>query len=63
LVLPGDRPLPIREVVSGLYVVEQTHERDLGFFSESPLYAKECGGPEAPRSDGAAQDQPQSVVG
>jgi hypothetical protein len=41
IVLPGDGPLPVQEVVSGLYVVALTHERDLGFFSESPLYAKE----------------------
>jgi hypothetical protein len=45
IVLPGDEPLPVREVVSGLYVVEQTYERDLGYFSESPIYAKGLASP------------------
>jgi hypothetical protein len=49
IVLPGDQPLPVREVVRGLYIVEKTHERDLGFFSESLLYARELAIPEKAR--------------
>lgn len=42
ILVPGDQPLRARQVVKGLYVVEGAYERDLGFFSESPLYAKDA---------------------
>jgi hypothetical protein len=57
IVLPGDHPLPVREVASGLYIVEQTHERDLGFFSESPLFAKESATTEEVGADEGCQTQ------
>ena len=41
IILPADGPLPLRKVMPGLYIVERSYERDLGYFSESPLYKKD----------------------
>lgn len=41
IVLPGEKPLTLHEVVAGLYVVDNAYEYDAGFFGQSPLYSKE----------------------
>ncbi len=41
IVLPGDEPLVVKEVIKGLYVVVNAYQRDAGFFGQSPLYPKE----------------------
>jgi hypothetical protein len=41
IILPADGPLPLREVVPGLYIVERSFERDLGYFGVSELYKKD----------------------
>jgi hypothetical protein len=42
-VLPGEHPLPLKQVVKGLYVAVNAYELDTGYFSQSPLYSREQG--------------------
>jgi hypothetical protein len=41
IVLPGDKPLTLREIAGGLYVAVNAYECDAGYFGQSPLYPKE----------------------
>jgi hypothetical protein len=41
IVLPGEEPLTLHEVVGGLYIAVNAYECDAGFFGQSPLYPKE----------------------
>jgi hypothetical protein len=36
IVLPGERPLTLREVAEGLYVADNAYEYDAGYFASSP---------------------------
>ena len=38
ILLPGDRPLTLKEIAPGMYIVENTYERDLGYFGVSDLF-------------------------
>ena len=38
IVLPSDRPLILREIGNGLFVVVNAYECDAGYFGQSPLY-------------------------
>jgi hypothetical protein len=41
IVLPGDKPLTLREVTKGLFVMQDVALRDVGFFDRpSALYPK-----------------------
>lgn len=35
IILPGDKPLLVTEEIEGLYVVENTYDRDYGYFNEA----------------------------
>ncbi len=41
ILLPGDGPLPLKEIAPGLYIVLNAYERDLGYFGVSDLYKKD----------------------
>ena len=38
IVLPGDKPLTLKEVIPGLFVVENAYQKDLGYFAHSSIY-------------------------
>ena len=57
--LSAGQPLPAHEVAPGLYVVENAYERDLGYFSESPLFARK---PEAEREQRETEPKGELVL-
>ena len=56
IVLPGDQPLSVKEVVSGLFVAVNAYECDTGYFSQSSLYTREQG-----QSKPASQSEPATA--
>jgi hypothetical protein len=59
IVLPGDEPLTVKEVIKGLYVVVNAYERDAGYFARSPLYPME---PPQSASEPASEEAPTAVA-
>ena len=41
ILLPADRPLPMKEIAPGMYIILNAYERDLGYFGVSDLYKKD----------------------
>jgi hypothetical protein len=58
IVLPGDGPLPLKEVVGGLYVAVNAYECDAGYFSQSPLYLRE----QEPSKPVTQAEPPQAIA-